>query len=175
MMGNTPLFSDTNDREYKTGRRLFVGISTNSREATEMAIEYARKECVKPHGPHASVMEYTDMIHTMIEYLTRVYPEYHMTPLQYASSKDSQIAATVISDTIKSLQTASRNIKEQPSQDMVKSLRKRQMLYDFEKRGLEPPPERTTEREKIAPTVTKDRAIEAKARLIAFRAQKDQS
>lgn len=184
-MGNSlsslPIDS-TSKLEYKNGKRLISAIAMNSKEATDNAIEFARKECVKPQGIYASVMEYEDMVKTMLEYLTRKYhcgdDRVWMTPLEYATSCNATIASESVASAIAGFETARSNTEHAAvgtkTNTAKESLRQRQLDREYEQKGWGPaaPPE--PHEKVVIGEVTKERAQEAKARLIAFRATKDE-
>jgi hypothetical protein len=182
-MGNSlapTLHLDSSSKwEHMNGKRLIAAVAMNSKEATDGAIEYARKECVKPHGLNASRMEYDDMIKTMVEYLTRKYPcgddKIHMAPLEYATLLDSSVAHECISSALELFKTSKQNIEaaSADSDTAKRTLQKRQVDREYEKKGLEPPPEMAPRPKVEIGEVTKERAADAKARLIAFRATKN--
>jgi hypothetical protein len=176
-MGNVNDKLTGKEYEYKNGKKLIISITADSKDSTALAIESARKECVKPHGSDASVMDFDLMIDTMLEYLTREYscddPPKQMSPLDYANSLGHHESAGVISSNINTLQR-SVTARERNTETTKESLKKKSMLYDYFKGGHAPPPEKRTEEEKEPERIvpSKDRAMEAKARLVAFNQQR---
>lgn len=163
--------------EYINGRRLIAAIAMNSKEAACGAIEYARKECVRPHGIYSSRMEYDDMVNVMVEYLTRKYScddnNVNMTPSEYATSLNSSEAYESISAALELFKTSKKNIDAHNSVSAKQTLQKRQIDHEYENKGMEPPPDMASRSKVEIGEVTKERAADAKARLIAFRATKN--
>lgn len=153
------------DFEYKTGKRLISAIAKNSRDDTELAIEYARKECVKPHGLQASEMPYEKMVETMIEYLSRPYKCRDnitlMTPIEFSESQNALESLSVIRGSLASFSSSKINILNGEKPGLLASglFATQSQIDDGQNR--------------VIPTVTKERALEAKEKLKAFQATRN--
>ena len=181
-MGNRSSLTSSG-QECNSAKRLLIGIQLNSQEQTKEAIEFARKECIKPIGVFASTYTYDDMVKRLYEYLTNQY-QVHMkdneeietlTPLEYAERIDSNVAACVIKQTIADLEKSIKMNETQGSnsvKETKQSLKERQRKFDYTSKGLEPPPHNKNKEEKISiKQIVKDnpdRALEAKMKLKAF-------
>jgi hypothetical protein len=144
--------------EHQSGRRLIAAIRANSKEATKVAITFARKEFTKPFSSVISnASDYDEMAVKMERYLTKPYDigdgvVFKKTPLEYANSINAKESIAVIEETLTKLRA---DIHKSESQSNL---------------PLTPPTQKAAgvvERPIIG-EVTRERAELAKERLKAF-------
>ena len=143
--------------EHKSGKRLIEAIKLNERCATQDAIDSAKKEFTKPISKLISnTSDYDEMMTKMDRYLKKQYDIgdgvlFTKSPLEYCESIGSLEAAAVINENIKKMsQIALSNGKIGGVQINASSS-----------------PPIGIESDTVG-TVTHDRAMLAKSRLIAF-------
>lgn len=147
-MGNANSAIDQLKMESVSGKKLLAAIRVNSPAAVKDAIETARKEFTQPISrTTANASAYDDMLKQLIKYLTKEYdygegPLFLKTPLEYCQHLGSTKAADVIKEELEKLHEP---VRQKARSDHVKS--------------------------NVIGGISSDRAIEAKARLQAFREQ----
>jgi len=152
-MGNAAPSAVTNavDRlklESVNGKRLLAAIRSNSPAAVLDAIQLARKEYTKPISKTtANSSAYDDMLSHLLTYLKKSYdvgegPLFVKTPLEYCQELRADKAAAAIKEEIEKLE---KPMAARERSDVIKTT--------------------------VIGQINSDRAIEAKARLQAYREQ----
>lgn len=156
--------------DCRTGQELILAIENNSSILLSQAVQKARKECAKPSTSESSDDNYAQMNIILKDYLTRDYPcgedKISMTPLQYSKSLNSSNCEVDIQNLIDSISKTLDN-------DQTGFSAKFNLQY-WQRNKTTPPSENmenieTGKKVAINEKVNHERALEAKAKLIAFR------
>jgi len=100
--------------EHKSGKMLCAAIRKNTKEAIDDAVEFARREFIKPHTKGVSNQsDFDDMNRGLITYLTQDTDIgdgslFTQTPLKYAKSLKHEIAHKTIQDHLDRLHLLNR-------------------------------------------------------------------